>query len=351
MPPKKTKKSVDPLRVESLQHKDRRRNIPTEELSGFAAVKESSPAYFVHPRDVSLDPQLVWRGKDEQDKAPFEVPTVPIYIQEKIQPRAIIENLRDTARAGESEPELTLFNDFNGIEFEQLIEFYEHEQNWSNRLILGDSLFVLTSLAQMEGLKGKVQMIYMDPPYGIKFGSNWQVSTRKREVRDGRAEDATGQPEQVRAFRDTWMLGIHSYLSYMRDRLLVSRELLTETGSIFIQIGDENVHLVRSLLDEVMGSENFISLITIQKMGGLAAAFLPGAADYVLWYAKDRSQAKYRQLYEQKVVGTGQQTGERYDQDRLAPRRTPIASARQRGIQRMTRTRLVMPAILQPNQH
>ena len=174
------------------------------------------------------------------------MPAVPIYIQEKIQPQAIIENLRDTARKGEPEPELTLFADFNGIEFEERVDFYHHEQNWANRMILGDSLLVMTSLAEKEGLKGKVQMIYIDPPYGIKFGSNWQVSTRKRDVKDGKAEDATRQPEQIKAFRDTWELGIHSYLAYLRDRLIVARELLTESGSIFVQIGDENVHLVRS---------------------------------------------------------------------------------------------------------
>ena len=193
---------------------------------------------------------------------------MPIYIQEKILPQVIIENLRDTARKGEPEPEMTLFNDFDGIEFQELVEFYRHEQNWANRMILGDSLLVMTSLAEKEGLKGKVQMIYMDPPYGIKFGSNWQVSTRKRDVKDGKAEDTTRQPEQIKAFRDTWELGIHSYLAYLRDRLVVSRELLSETGSIFVQIGDENVHLVRAVMDEVFGSENFVSLITFQKTTG-----------------------------------------------------------------------------------
>jgi adenine-specific DNA-methyltransferase len=298
MPLKKAKKTSGPTKVESLRHKDKRTNIPTEELSGFVAVAESSPPYLVYPRDPSLDPQLVWKGKDEQDRKDLEVPAVPIYIQEKIQPRAIIENLRDTARAGEPEPELTLFNDFNGIEFEQLVEFYQHEQNWSNRMILGDSLLVMTSLAEKEGLKGKVQMIYVDPPYGIKFGSNWQVSTRKRDVKDGKVEDATRQPEQVRAFRDTWELGIHSYLSYLRDRLTVARELLTESGSIFVQIGDENVHLVRSVLDEVFGSENFCSQIPFRKTTGKASGLLDNTYDVLLWYARDRSSVKYRVLYQ-----------------------------------------------------
>ena len=192
------------------------------------------------------------------------------------------------AEAKKQQPEQQpgLFADFNGITFEDLIEFYQHEANWSNRMILGDSLLVMTSLAEKEGLKGRVQMIYFDPPYGIKFGSNWQVSTRKRDIKDGKAEDLTRQPEQIRAFRDTWELGIHSYLSYLRDRLIIARELLTETGSVFVQIGDENVHLVRCLMDEVFGSENFISLITTKKSGGMGQQFVDNVSDYILWYCK-----------------------------------------------------------------
>ena len=257
----------------------------------------------LYPRDPSLDPQLVWKGKDEQDRQPLEVPVVPIYIQEKILPQVIIENLRDTARKGEPEPEMTLFNDYDGIEFQELVEFYRHEQNWANRMILGDSLLVMTSLAEKEGLKGKVQMIYMDPPYGIKFGSNWQVSTRKRDVKDGKAEDTTRQPEQIKAFRDTWELGIHSYLAYLRDRLVVSRELLSETGSVFVQIGDENVHLVRAVMDEVFGSDNFISLVTFRKTSGATGEFLPGTTDFLIWYAKSREHAKYHTIYSPKELG------------------------------------------------
>ena len=253
----------------------------------------------LYPRDPSLDPQLVWKGKDEQDRQPLEVPVVPIYIQEKILPQVIIENLRDTARKGEPEPEMTLFNDYDGIEFQELVEFYRHEQNWANRMILGDSLLVMTSLAEKEGLKGKVQMIYMDPPYGIKFGSNWQVSTRKRDVKDGKAEDATRQPEQIKAFRDTWELGIHSYLAYLRDRLVVSRELLSETGSIFVQIGDENVHLVRAVMDEVFGSENFVADYPISKKTMRASA--PSSSSRWMTSCsgtrRDRTSMKYRQLY------------------------------------------------------
>ena len=224
---------------------------------------------------------------------------MPIYIQEKIQPEAIIEDLQATARRDSSQPDL--FNDFNGIEFQDQIDFYNREQNWSNRMILGDSLLVMNSLAEKERLKGRVQMIYMDPPYGIQFGSNWQVSTRKRNVKDGKAEDVTPQPEQIKAYRDTWTLRIHSYLSYLRDRLTVARELLTESGSLFLQIGDENVHLVRCLMDEVFGSENFIRLISFRTTSGLSQKVLDKACDYIVWYAKNADSVKYRSLYEPKM--------------------------------------------------
>ena len=297
------KKTSGPTKVDVVTHQDKRTNIPTDELRAFVADDEKAPKTLTYPRDPTLDPQLVWRGKDKQDEAGLEVPAVPIYIQEKVHPQVIIENLRQTAAAGEPEPELALFNDFNGIEFEDLVDFYQHEQNWSNRLILGDSLLVMASLAEKENLRGKVQTIFIDPPYGIGFGSNWQVSTQNREVRDGKLSDLSRQPEQIRAFRDTWKDGIHSYLTYLRDRLTVSRNLLADTGHVFVQIGDENVHLVRSLLDEVFGAENFISLITFRKTSGATGDFLPGTVDYLLWYAKDRGQAKYRRLYKTKAVG------------------------------------------------
>jgi len=296
-----------PTEITSIRHKkDTRVNIPTEELRDFVAEDEQAPKAMRYPRDASLDPQLVWKGKDEQDASALEVPVVPIYIQEKVHPQALVENLRQTAKAGEKEPELTLFDDFNGLDdaaFDKKVDFYHHDQHWSNRMILGDSLLVMTSLAEKEGLKGKVQTIYFDPPYGIKFGSNWQVSTRKRDVKDGKVEDATRQPEQIRAFRDTWKLGIHSYLAYLRDRLTVARDLLTESGSIFVQIGDENVHLVRSVLDEVFGSENSVSLISYIKTTTTTGRFLPGTNDFVLWYAKDIDLAKYRALFSEKNVG------------------------------------------------
>lgn len=296
MPPKKT--STTP--ITATRHADKRANIPTEELRDFVADEEKAPKTILYPRDPSLDPQLVWKGKDEQDQHPLEVPAVPIYIQEKISPQAIIENVRQQAQAeNETDQQPALFNDFNNISFEDLVDFYHHEQNWSNRMILGDSLLVMTSLAEKEALKGKVQMIYMDPPYGIKFGSNWQVSTRKRDVKDGKEEDLTRQPEQIKAFRDTWELGIHSYLSYLRDRLTVARELLTESGSVFVQIGDENVHLVRCLMDEVFGSENFVAIIPFRKKTmPLGAKFLDSMNDYLVWYAKDSSRMKYRQLFQ-----------------------------------------------------
>ena len=298
--------------VASIRHKDKRANIPTEELRDFVAEDEDAPKTMLYPRDPSLDPQLVWKGKDEQDREGLAVPVVPVYIQEKIHPQAIIDDLLAHAarpsggRIAEEAAayQIELFGEFNGgpHNFEQKVDFYHHEQNWTNRLILGDSLLVMTSLTEKEGLKGKVQSMYFDPPYGIKFGSNWQVSTRKRDVKDGKAEDATRQPEQVRAFRDTWKLGIHSYLAYLRDRLVVARDLLTETGSIFVQIGDENVHLVRCVMDEVFGSENFCAQISFKTTGGQAARHLSSVCDLLLWYSKDHERVKYRQVYLDKVA-------------------------------------------------
>lgn len=282
------KKAQSSTPIGSVLHKNKRANIPTEELRDFIADDERTPKTVFYSRDTSLDPQMVWKGKDEQDQKPLEVPAVPIYIQEKIHPHAIIENFRTQAQKEQPEEQLNLFSDFNGLKFEQLIDFYQHKDGvkWANRMILGDSLLVMNSLAEKEGLKGKVQMIYIDPPYGIKFGSNWQVSTRKRDVTDGKAEDVTRQPEQIKAFRDTWELGIYSYLTYLRERLVVARELLTETGSVFIQISDENLHLARCLLDEVFGSDNFVSLIYYVTTGGFASKTLSRVGDYLLWYGK-----------------------------------------------------------------
>jgi adenine-specific DNA-methyltransferase len=296
--------------VDTIRHADKRTNIPTEELRDFVDDDERAPQIMRYPRDTSLDPQLVWKGKDEQDTQDLEVPVLPIYIQEKIHPQVIIEDfLRHAKPGGVSEaPEdyqADLFADFNGLpeDFDQRVDFYHHEQNWTNRLVLGDSLQVMTSLAEKEGLKGKVQMIYLDPPYGIKFNSNWQVKTGTPKITDGKAEDTTRQPEQIRAFRDTWKLGIHSYLAYLRDRLIIARDLLTSTGSIFVQISDENMHLVRCLLDEVFGTENFQRIITASKTSTASGDYLPIVADYVLWYSKNKELAKARKIFAEKNIG------------------------------------------------
>lgn len=288
--------SKNKTNVDALKHKDKRANIPTKELSDFVEDDEKNPETILYPRDLSLDPQLVWKGKDEQDRSDLEVQSVPIYIQEKIQPQAIIEEVRSQASKEDPEDQLQLFSDFNGIEFEDMVDFYHHDQNWTNRMILGDSSLVMTSLSEKEGLKRQVQMIYIDPPYGIKFGSNWQVSTRKRDVKDGSAGDLTRQPEQIKAFRDTWELGIHSYLTYLRDRFIVARELLTESGSVFVQISDENVHLVRCLLDEVFGSENECATI-IWKKGTPTSNIIRNSFNYLLWYSKDIKEIKSRKLF------------------------------------------------------
>ncbi len=291
--------------IEALKHKEKRTNIPTEELRNFVTDDKKAPVMLKYSRDPSLDPQLVWTGKDAEDSEDLQVPALPIYIQEKIHPKVLIEELRKQAKKTAGEPQLDLFGDFNGISFQDLVDFYAHRDgvNWSNRMILGDSLLVMASLAEKEGLKGKIQMIYIDPPYGIKFGSNWQVSTRKKEVKE-KVEDVTRQPEQVKAFRDTWELGIHSYLSYLRDRLVVARDLLTETGSVFVQIGDENVHLVRCLMDEVFGSESFIANIAFKKKKmPLGETYLFTMCDYLLWYGKDSKQTKFRKLFKERDTG------------------------------------------------
>jgi adenine-specific DNA-methyltransferase len=283
-----------------------RPNIPTAELESFARPEEKRPATVRYPRDPTLDPQLVWKGKDEQDAADLEVPAVPIYIGETIDPLALVEELRAESEGRRTEQQLGFFGPYGDLSFEEKVDFYRHAGKWTNRMIMGDSLLVMTSLAEKEGLKGKVQTIYVDPPYGIKFGSNWQVSTRRTDVKDGKEADLTRQPEQVRAYRDTWEMGVHSYLAYLRDRLTAARELLVDRGSIFVQIGDENLHLVRAVLDEVFGPENFCSLITFAKTSGQTDDLLPNVSDFVLWYAKDKRQIKYRQLYLRKqLAGPG----------------------------------------------
>jgi adenine-specific DNA-methyltransferase len=290
--------------IEALTHKhDKRKNIPTAEYQAVMKPEEQAPRLLRYPRNTDLDPQLVWRGKDYQDWSDLVVPAPPLYIQEKIHPKALIDDLLRHTQENTSEAlQLDLFADFNGIpEGADRTEFYRHDANWSNRMILGDSLQVMASLAEREGLRGKVQMIYIDPPYGIKFNSNFQWSTTSRDVKDGRPEHITREPEQVKAFRDTWRDGIHSYLTCLRDRLTVARDLLAESGSIFVQIGDENVHRVRCLMDEVFGPDNFVRQIAFAKTGSMVSDELGRTSDYLLWYAKDKEYIKYRQLYSKKL--------------------------------------------------
>ena len=257
--------------------------------------------------DNNLDPQLVWRGKDEKDWSDLVVHAPPLYIQEKVHPKVLIDDLvRQTReqKEGSQPQQIDLFADFNGLPSENAkTEFYQHDANWANRMILGDSLQVMASLAEREGLRGKVQCIYIDPPYGIKFNSNFQWSTTSRDVKDGNVDHITREPEQVKAFRDTWRDGIHSYLTYLRDRLTVARDLLTDSGSIFVQIGDENAHRVRAVMDEVFGDANFCCAVTFVKTGGKAGELLDTVNDFLLWYAKDKDKVKYRQLYFPKVFG------------------------------------------------
>ena len=340
-----------PKQVTTLNHEaDARRNIPTAEMADLAAMQEEldplQPVAYsrarplaegeVRQRDKDLDPQivwngaritltkgqvaqlaetgtieigdaqLVWRGKDRQDWSDLIVTAPPLYIQEKVHPKAIIDDLvRQSKLAREEASDAPdLFADFNGLADPMArTEFYQHDQHWSNRMILGDSLQVMASLAEREALKGKVQAIYFDPPYGIKFNSNWQVSTQSRDVKDGKQTDISREPEQVKAFRDTWKDGIHSYLTYLRDRLTVMRELLTESGSIFVQIGDENVHIVRSLMNEVLGEENFVNQILFAKTTSDTSQFLSSAGDYILWFSKRKEAMKYRQPLALKVAG------------------------------------------------
>ncbi|MBI2796658.1 MAG: site-specific DNA-methyltransferase [Gemmatimonadetes bacterium] len=288
---------------------DKRKNIPTAELESVVKREEQAPRPLRYPRNTDLDPQLVWRGKDEQDWSDLVVHAPPLYIQEKVHPKALIDDLLRQTKESQHDAGLLapdLFADFNGIpKGADKTEFYAHDQNWSNRMILGDSLQVMASLAEREGLRGRVQCIYFDPPYGIKFNSNFQWSTTSRDVKDGKADHITREPEQVKAFRDTWRDGVHSYLTYLRDRLTVARDLLTDSGSIFVQMGDENVHRVRAVLDEVFGDENCVCEIVLKTTSGAGSptggtVTLAGVHDYVLWFAKRKEAVKYRQLYFEK---------------------------------------------------
>jgi adenine-specific DNA-methyltransferase len=348
MPKKKTpgrQKILTTLRHEEAT----RKNIPTAELQSLAEkAEEMRPRGPVHypratplpkgetrPRNGDLDPQLiwngvrirltkeqiraleqkgeieigdaqlVWRGKDNQDWSDLVVQAPPLYIQEKIHPKVIIDDLlrRTKEKRNETTDAPDLFADFNGlVDPEARLEFYQHDQHWSNRMILGDSLQVMASLAEREGLRGKVQCIYIDPPYGIKFNSNWQVSTLSRDVKDGKREDVSREPEQVKAFRDTWKDGVHSYLTYLRDRLTVAKELLAESGSIFVQIGDENVHRIRTLMDEVFGESNFVAQITFRVKSPLAVSELARTSDFLCWYSRNKSSLKFRNARKRKIL-------------------------------------------------
>lgn len=289
--------------VADITHDEARRpNIPTSEMKPLVEDSQKAPIKVSYAkRDPDLDPQLIWRGKYDGDET-LTVKAPPLYIQEKVHPKALIEDLKAASAKRRPTEYLNLFGDFNGMpKGVDKTDFYKHEQNWTNRMILGDSLQVMASLAEREKLRGKVQMIYIDPPYGVKFNSNFQWSTNSRDVKDGR--DYTREPEQVKAFRDTWEDGIHSYLSYLRDRLIAARDLLTESGSIFVQIGDENVHLVRALMDEVFGRDNFVSFIPYATTTGFSTSYIATIFNYVIWFAKDKAQLKYRQLYMPKTPG------------------------------------------------
>ncbi|MDD5392641.1 MAG: site-specific DNA-methyltransferase [Thiothrix sp.] len=293
----------DKKTVSALKHTEAtRKNIPTAEYQSVMRQDEANPVRVAYERrNRDFDPQLVWRGKDEQDWSDLVVNAPPLYIQDKVHPKVLIDDL--LRRSGQddkaAENQFELFADFNGVPSEEArTEFYQHDANWTNRMILGDSLQVMASLAEREGLRGKVQCIYLDPPYGIKFNSNFQWSTTSRDVKDGNKEHITREPEQVKAFRDTWRDGIHSYLTYLRDRLTVARDLLTDSGSIFVQIGDENVHRVRAVLDEVFGDENFCGQIVFRKTTGKGSGLLDVTTDLLLWFAKRREEVKFRNSYE-----------------------------------------------------
>ena len=315
MPRARRTRSAAGKSVETLRHEeDTRTNIPTAEYQSMVREEQESPLQTAYQRrNRDLDPQLVWRGKDEQDLDDLVVNVPPLYIQEKVHPKALIDDLVRQSRNGRepADYQIDMFADFNGLpEGADRTEFYQHEGYWQNRMVLGDSLQVMASLSEREGLQGKVQCIYIDPPYGIRFNSNFQWSTKNHDVKDGNRDHITREPEQVKAFRDTWRDGIHSYLTYLRDRLTVARDLLADSGSIFVQIGDENVHRVRALMDEVFGDDNFVSLISYPTSIGLGARHLDNVNNYLLWYSKANENLKYHPFY--RVLVRGESGATRY---------------------------------------
>jgi adenine-specific DNA-methyltransferase len=301
--------------VATLTHEEAsRKNIPTAEFQSVMQKEVQSPIRVAYERrNRDLDPQLVWRGKDEQDWSDLVTHAPPIYIQEKVHPKVLIDDLlrRSAADQKGAKDQFDLFDDFNGVpQGNAKTEFYQHDANWTNRMILGDSLQVMASLAEREALRGQVQCIYMDPPYGIKFNSNFQWSTTSRDVKDGNTDHITREPEQVKAFRDTWRDGVHSYLTYLRDRLMVSRDLLAESGTLFVQIGNENVHRIRTLLDEIFGEDNLVAQIFFRTTSSLGGSFLAGTGNFLLFYAKNKDLLKFQPLFS--PSGLEQDIGNRF---------------------------------------
>jgi len=292
MAKKMGKKEENDKLAQYTYNEEKRLNIPQTGL--VSAETDPINGKKTYKFDPHLDPELQWAGKTEGTS--FDVDTVSLHVHERIDPLTII----DAVRNKEPESQRSLFyyfdNPENNLPIREAIEFYKHSEGWSNRLIAGDSLIVMNSLLEKEGMAGKVQMIYIDPPYGIKYGSNFQPFVNKRDVKDGKDEDLTQEPETVKAFRDTWELGIHSYLTYLRNRLLLARDLLSESGSVFVQISDENMHHVREIMDEIFGRENFICIITYITRNPTPTNTLTVNYNYLIWYSKQKSQIKYRKL-------------------------------------------------------
>ena len=299
MPRTRTRSRNKDITVEAYSHEGKKRkNNPPVGLVSSATDKLNGRTKYQH--DPHIDPTLSWAGK--QEGMSFEVQNVSLHIHERIDPQRIVKAF--LKKQEPRERQLRLFEEpDNDPPLNRAIDFYRHEQDWTNRLIAGDSLLIMSSLLKKEGMAGKVQMVYIDPPYGIKYNSNFQPFVNRRDVKDGNDADIPAEPEMIQAFRDTWELGIHSYLSHLRDRLRLSHELLHESGSCFVQISDENVHHVREIMDEVFGGENFVSLITFAKTSGFSSQTLDSVSDYLLWYAKEKPKLKYRQLFSKKVIG------------------------------------------------
>ena len=286
--------------IESYAHtgKDRVNNPPVGLVTPETDKDSGHKGYAFDPH---LDPRLEWAGKAERTS--FEVPTVSLHVHERIDARTIVEAVRK--RNGAAVQDSLFDAPEENPPIRQAIDFYRHRHNWTNRLVAGDSLLVMNGLLEKEGLGGQVQTVYIDPPYGIRYRSNFQPFVNKKDPTEGKDQDLTQEPEQIRAFRDTWELGIHSYLAYLRDRLLLGHELLHESGSCFVQIGDEGAHLVRNLLDEVFGPTNFMSVISFRTKIPLNAKHIPNTSDYLIWYARDKAKVKFRRLFKQRAYGHG----------------------------------------------